>query len=54
MIMQKMSNEASDLSIFEKEENQKPHITEKLEKFSKKLFKKFKKLREQFIETKAF
>ena len=44
-------NEASDLSILEKEENLKPHITEKLEKFSK-LFKKFKKLREQFIELK--
>mgnify|MGYP001402229396 FL=1 len=39
------------MSILEKEENLKPHITEKLEKFSK-LFKKFKKLREQFIELK--
>ena len=34
-------NEASDLSILEKEENLKPHITEKLEKFSK-LYKKFR------------
>ena len=28
------ANEASDLSILEKEENLKPHITDKLEKFS--------------------
>ncbi len=45
------ANEASDLSILEKEENLKPHITEKLEKFSK-LYKKYRKLREQFIELK--
>jgi RNA polymerase primary sigma factor len=45
------TNELSDLSILEKEENLKPHITDKLEKFCK-LFKKFKKLREQFIEMK--
>ena len=45
------ANELSDLSILEKEENLKPHITDKLEKFCKQ-FKKFKKLREQFIEMK--
>ena len=44
-------NEASDLSILEKEENLKPHITEKLEKFCK-LYKKFKKIREHFIDLK--
>ena len=33
------NNELSDLSILEKEENLKPHITSNLEKFSK-LFKK--------------
>ena len=44
-------NEASDLSILEKEENLKPLITEKLEKFSK-LYKKFRKLREHFIDLK--
>ena len=44
-------NEASDLSILEKEENLKPLITEKLEKFSK-LYKRFRKLREHFIDLK--
>jgi len=45
------NNEVSDLSILEKEENLKPLITEKLDNFSK-LFKKFKKLRQQFIDLK--
>ena len=42
------NNELSDLSILEKEENLKPHITSNLEKFSK-LFKKYKKLKEEYI-----
>ena len=37
--------------FLKKKRNLRPHITQKLEKFSK-LFKKFKKLREQFIELK--
>ncbi len=42
------NNELSDLSILEKEENLKPHIISNLEKFSK-LFKKYKKLKEEYI-----
>ena len=42
------NNELSDLSILEKEENLKPHITLNLEKFSK-LFKKYKKLKDEYI-----
>ncbi len=42
------NNELSDLSILEKEENLKPHITSNLEKFSK-LFKKYKKLKGEYI-----
>ncbi len=45
------NNEVSDLSILEKEENLKPVIIENLKKYSK-LFKKYKKIREQFIEFK--
>ena len=45
------NNEISDLSILEKEENLKPTIIENLQKFSK-LFKKYKKVREQYIELK--
>jgi len=42
------NNELSDLSILEKEENLKPHITSSLEKFSKQ-FKKYKKLKDEYI-----
>ena len=42
------NNELSDLSILEKEENLKPHITSHLEKFSKS-FKKYKKLKGEYI-----
>ncbi len=42
------NNELSDLSILEKEENLKPHITSNLEKFSK-IFKKYRKLKEEYI-----
>ena len=42
------NNELSDLSILEKEENLKPHIVSNLEKFSK-LFKKYNKLKEEYI-----
>ena len=42
------NNELSDLSILEKEENLKPHITSNLEKFSK-LFKKYRKLKDEYI-----
>ena len=37
--------------FLKKKKNLKPHITEKLEKFSK-LYKKYRKLREQFIDLK--
>ena len=45
------NNEVSDLSILEKEENLRPVIIENLKKYSKQ-FKKYKKIREQFIELK--
>ena len=45
------NNELSDLSILEKEESLKPQITENLEKFSK-LFKKFRKLKDEYINLK--
>ncbi len=45
------NNELSDLSILEKEENLKPQIIDDLEKFSK-LFKKFKKVKEEYINLK--
>ncbi len=45
------NNELSDLSILEKEENLKPQIVDDLEKFSK-LFKKFKKVKEEYINLK--
>ncbi len=45
------NNELSDLSILEKEESLKPQIIENLEKFSK-LFKKFRKLKDEYINLK--
>ncbi len=45
------NNELSDLSILEKEENLRPQILGNLEKFSK-LFKKFKKVKEEYINLK--
>ena len=45
------SNEISDLSILEKEENLRPHIELNLEKFAK-LYKKFKKIRQDYIISK--
>ena len=45
------SDDSSDLSILEKEENLRPIIIENLEKFSKN-FKKFKKLKENYIQHK--
>ena len=45
------NNELSDLSILEKEESLKPQIIENLDKFSK-LFKKFRKLKDDYINQK--
>jgi len=45
------SDDSSDLSILEKEENLRPVIIDNLEKFSK-TFKKFKKIKEEYIELK--
>ena len=45
------NNELSDLSVLEKEESLKPHISDNLHKFSK-LFKKFKKIKEEYIDLK--
>ena len=45
------NNELSDLSILEKEESLKPHISDNLQKFSK-LFKKFRKIKEEYIDLK--
>ena len=45
------SNDVSDLSILEKEESLKPAIVENLKKFSKN-FKRYKKLREGYLESK--
>ena len=45
------SNDVSDLSILEKEESLKPTITENLLNFEKS-FKKYKKIRHDFIELK--
>ena len=45
------NDDSSDLSILEKEENLRPIIIENLEKFSKN-FKKFKKLKENYIQHK--
>ncbi len=45
------NNELSDLSILEKEESLRPQILDNLEKFSK-LFKKFRKLKEEYIDLK--
>jgi RNA polymerase primary sigma factor len=45
------NDDSSDLSILEKEENLRPIITDNLEKFSK-TFKRFKKLKEEYVELK--
>ena len=45
------NNELSDLSVLEKEESLKPHISDNLHKFSK-LFKKFRKIKEEYIDLK--
>ena len=45
------SNDVSDLSILEKEESLKPAIVENLKNFSKN-FKRYKKLREGYLESK--
>ena len=45
------NDDSSDLSILEKEENLRPIIIENLNKFSK-TFKKFKKVKEEYVELK--
>ena len=45
------NDDSSDLSILEKEENLRPIIIKNLDKFSK-TFKKFKKVKEEYVELK--
>ncbi len=47
------TNDVSDLSILEKEESLKPVIVENLQNFSKN-FKKYKKIRTDYIELRTF